>query len=98
MRPVLSSVTQLDRDAFVLDETLESTVGLEEHRGDSDLAKLDLGDEDAPRRLRSKRTDLPSPAFGTRRPGRAAANTTEREENGTREPPLLPCEAVQHVR
>ena len=47
MRPMLSPrLTQLNRDAFVLDEALESTVRLEEHRGDSDLAELDLGDVD----------------------------------------------------
>ena len=48
MRPMLSpNLAQLNRDAFVLDEALESTVRLEEHRGESDLAALDLGDETA---------------------------------------------------
>jgi hypothetical protein len=47
MRPTLSpNLAQLKRDAFVVDEA-ESTVRLEEHRGDSDLTDLDLGDEDA---------------------------------------------------
>ena len=40
------NLAQLNRDAFVLDEALESTVRLDEHRGESDLAGLDLGDED----------------------------------------------------
>jgi hypothetical protein len=45
MRPMLSpNLAQQNRDAFVVDET-ESTVRLEEHRGDSDLANLELGDE-----------------------------------------------------
>jgi hypothetical protein len=48
MRPMLSpNLAQLNRDAFVLDDALESTVRLEEHRGDSDLGELDLGEEDA---------------------------------------------------
>jgi hypothetical protein len=48
MRPMLSpNLAHLNRDAFVLDEALESTVHLEEHRGESDLAALDLGDETA---------------------------------------------------
>jgi hypothetical protein len=46
MRPMLSpNLAQLNRDAFVLDEPLRSTVRLEEHRGDSDLDELDLGDD-----------------------------------------------------
>ena len=45
MRPMLSpSLAQLNRDAFVADEA-ESTVRLDERRGDSDLAEVDLGDE-----------------------------------------------------
>jgi hypothetical protein len=48
LRPMLSpNLARLNRDAFVLDEALESTVRLEEHRGESDLAALDLGDETA---------------------------------------------------
>ena len=47
MRPILSpNLAQLNRDAFVLDEPQQSTVRLEEHRGDSDLAELDRGDHD----------------------------------------------------
>jgi hypothetical protein len=47
MRPMLSpNLAQLNRDAFVVDEA-ESTVRLDEHRGDSDLADLDLGEQDA---------------------------------------------------
>ena len=46
MRPMLSpNLAQLNRDAFVLDEALESTVRLEQHRGDSDLSDVDLGDD-----------------------------------------------------
>jgi hypothetical protein len=45
MRPMLSpNLAQRNRDAFVIDE--ESTVRLNEHRGDSDLADLDLGEPD----------------------------------------------------
>ena len=40
------NLAQLNRDAFVLDEPHQSTVRLEEHRGDSDLDELDLGDDD----------------------------------------------------
>ena len=47
MRPMLSpNLAQQNRDAFVVDEA-ESTVRLEEHRGDSDLADLALGEEHA---------------------------------------------------
>jgi hypothetical protein len=46
MRPMLSpNLAQLNRDAFVVDEA-ESSVRLEEHRGDSDLNDLDLGEPD----------------------------------------------------
>jgi len=41
------NLAQLNRDAFVLDEALESTVRVDEHRGDSELTDLDLGEEDA---------------------------------------------------
>lgn len=41
------ALAQLNRDAFVLDEALESTARLEEHRGDSDLTDLNLGEENA---------------------------------------------------
>lgn len=34
---------QLNRDSFVLDETLQSTVRLDQRRRGSDLAQLDLG-------------------------------------------------------
>ena len=47
MRPMLSpNLAQLNRDAFVLDEPSQSTVRLNEHRRDSDLAELDLGEEE----------------------------------------------------
>ena len=46
MRPMLSpNLAQLNRDAFVVDET-ETTVRLDEHRGDFDLGNLDLSAED----------------------------------------------------
>jgi hypothetical protein len=45
MRPMLSpNLAQLNRDAFVIDEA-ESTVQLEQRRGDSDLGDVDLGGE-----------------------------------------------------
>jgi hypothetical protein len=45
MRPMLSpNLAQLNRDAFVVSEAV-STVRLDELRGDSDLADLDLGEE-----------------------------------------------------
>jgi hypothetical protein len=48
MRPMLSpNLAQLNRDAFVVDEA-ESTVRLEDHRGDSELADLELGDSAEP--------------------------------------------------
>ena len=40
------TLVALNRDAFVLDDGIETTVALAEHRGDSTLAHLDLGDED----------------------------------------------------
>jgi hypothetical protein len=36
----------LHRDAFVSDDGIETTVALAQHRGDSILAHVDLGDED----------------------------------------------------
>jgi hypothetical protein len=48
IRPMLSpNLAQLNRDAFVLDDALESTVRLEQHRADSNLDELDLGEENA---------------------------------------------------
>jgi hypothetical protein len=48
MRPFLSpNLAQLNRDAFVLEEPQHSTVRLEQHRGDSNLDELDLGEENA---------------------------------------------------
>ncbi len=35
----------LNRDEFVSDGPIESTVELDSHRGDSGLAELDLGEE-----------------------------------------------------
>ena len=47
VRPMLSpTLAALNRDAFVLDEPHQSTVQLDQHRRDSDLAELDLGDTD----------------------------------------------------
>jgi len=49
MRPMLSPrLTDMHRDAFVFDQTIQSTVGLAEHRGDSDLADLDLNLDEQP--------------------------------------------------
>ena len=46
LRPMLSpTLVALNRDAFVLDDGIETTVALAEHRGDSTLAHVDLGDE-----------------------------------------------------
>jgi hypothetical protein len=46
LRPMLSPrLAALHRDAFVFDEPLETTVELAAHRGESDLADLDLGDD-----------------------------------------------------
>jgi hypothetical protein len=48
MRPMLSpNLAQLNRDALGLDDAHESTVRLEQHRADSDLDELDLGEENA---------------------------------------------------
>ena len=45
VRPILSPrLIALNRDAFVLDAAIESTVDLDAHRADSDLDELDLGD------------------------------------------------------
>jgi hypothetical protein len=38
----------LHRDTFVFDEPVETTVELTAHRGESDLAHLDLGDDTEP--------------------------------------------------
>jgi hypothetical protein len=43
LRPMLSPrLAALHRDAFVLDQTLETSVELAAHRAESDLADLDL--------------------------------------------------------
>jgi hypothetical protein len=48
MRPMLSpSLVALNRDAFVVDSWVETTVDLGGHRAPSDLHELDLGDEPA---------------------------------------------------
>jgi hypothetical protein len=48
MRPMLSpSLVALNRDAFVVDQWVETTVDLGGHRAPSDLHELDLGDEPA---------------------------------------------------
>jgi hypothetical protein len=39
------NLAQQNRDAFVVDEA-DSSVRLDEHRGDSDLTDLDLGTRD----------------------------------------------------
>ncbi|MGO9819530.1 MAG: hypothetical protein ACLPTJ_02615 [Solirubrobacteraceae bacterium] len=46
MRPMLSpSLVALNRDAFVVNDSPETTVDLDGHRAPSDLQELDLGDE-----------------------------------------------------
>ena len=47
LRPMLSPrLAALHRDAFVHDQPPETTVQLDAHRGESDLADLDLGEDD----------------------------------------------------
>jgi len=49
LRPMLSPrVAALHRDAFVFDEPLETTVQLASHRGESDLADLDISEDTEP--------------------------------------------------
>jgi hypothetical protein len=44
MRPILSPrLVELNKDSFVSDEGLETSVDLDAHRADSDLAEVDLG-------------------------------------------------------
>ena len=46
MRPMLSpSLVALNRDAFVVDQRIETTVDLHAHRAPSDLQELNLADE-----------------------------------------------------
>ncbi len=46
MQPMLSpALVELNRDAFVVDDSAETTVDLDGHRGASDLAELALDDE-----------------------------------------------------
>jgi hypothetical protein len=46
IRPMLSpALVALNRDAFVIDDGVESTVDLQGHRAPSDLDELALGDE-----------------------------------------------------
>src|SRR4051794_2584454 len=48
LRPILSPrLTALNRDAFVDDAGIQSTVDLNAHRADADLDELDLGDDSA---------------------------------------------------
>jgi len=48
LRPMLSPrLTALNRDAFVHDAGIESTVDLAANRADADLAEIDLGDDGA---------------------------------------------------
>jgi hypothetical protein len=47
MRPILSPrLVELNKDAFVFDGGVESTVDIDAHRADSDLDDLDLGEDD----------------------------------------------------
>ena len=49
MRPMLSpALARSNRDAFVIDESVETTVDLEGHRATSDLDDLGLGEESEP--------------------------------------------------
>ncbi|MBV9197708.1 MAG: hypothetical protein JO168_26530 [Solirubrobacterales bacterium] len=46
IRPILSpTLVELNRDALVIDRNTRSTVDLDQHRGDSSLEDLDLGDD-----------------------------------------------------
>jgi len=46
MRPILSpSLVALNRDAFIVDGTAETTVDLDAHRAASDLDELVLGED-----------------------------------------------------
>jgi hypothetical protein len=48
MRPILSPrLVELNKDAFVFDDGVESSVDLAAHRADSDLDDLELGDDAA---------------------------------------------------
>ena len=54
MRPMLSpALVALNRDAFVIDESVETTVDLDGHRAASDLDELALDDEPETRPHRS---------------------------------------------
>ena len=45
MRPILSpNLAQLNRDAFIIVDSIQNTVDLDGHRSASDLDKLDLDD------------------------------------------------------
>ncbi|MBV9196871.1 MAG: hypothetical protein JO168_22265 [Solirubrobacterales bacterium] len=45
IRPILSpTLVELNRDSFVIDPGTRSTVDLDQHRGDSSLEDIDLGD------------------------------------------------------
>ena len=47
MRPILSPrLVELNKDAFVFDAGIESSVDLDAHRADSELDELDLGDDE----------------------------------------------------
>ena len=47
MRPILSPrLVELNKDAFVFDGGVESSVDLDTHGPDSDLDELDLGDDE----------------------------------------------------
>jgi len=47
MRPILSPrLVELNKDTFVFDTGIESSVDLDAHRADSSLDELDLGDDE----------------------------------------------------
>ena len=79
MRPMLSpALVALNRDAFVIDESVETTVDLDGHRAASDLDELALDDEPGRRGSvgpRSPPSVLPPRASGSGREDRGRANS-----------------------
>ena len=68
MRPMLSpALVELNRDAFVVDESVETTVDLDGHRAASDLDELALDDEPD-----AERSVAPSPCLPVLPPGHQA--------------------------
>ena len=65
------ALAAMRHDAFTTDTTVDSTVSLAEHRGESDLNNLDLNatNQTAADRPRPSPAPVPSGAGDTRRPG-----------------------------